>query len=206
MCADEVPGPVKWTRPYFDCGRSNKWLVAAVVPIADIYPRHTTFRHIEYPTLGENLGQYPMGRMVSLAKPPSDKKKKEEILRNRERRMMQMMQGRGGPGPSGAHAPLLTGPPMPRGSVPLQAALSSTRMGRGDYGLYSRFSEDQAAGGFYDEHELWDPGWARTWGNTPWAGWWAPGSANWGAGGRLRGPWGPGPRSSWVPRQSKFSR
>ncbi|CAG2058188.1 unnamed protein product, partial [Timema podura] len=48
--ADEFPGPVKWTRPYFDCGRSNKWLVAAVVPIADIYPRHTSFRHIEYPT------------------------------------------------------------------------------------------------------------------------------------------------------------
>jgi len=47
--ADEFPGPVKWTRPYFDCGRSNKWLVAAVVPIADIYPRHTGFRHIEYP-------------------------------------------------------------------------------------------------------------------------------------------------------------
>lgn len=39
--ADENPGPVKFTRPYFDCGRSNKWLVAAVVPIADIYPRHT---------------------------------------------------------------------------------------------------------------------------------------------------------------------
>ncbi|XP_012263569.2 uncharacterized protein LOC105690392 [Athalia rosae] len=48
--ADEFPGPVKWTRPYFDCGRSNRWLVAAVVPIADIYPRHTGFRHIEYPT------------------------------------------------------------------------------------------------------------------------------------------------------------
>ncbi|XP_077288541.1 uncharacterized protein LOC143912950 [Arctopsyche grandis] len=48
--ADEFPGPVKWTRPYFDCGRSNKWLVSAVVPIADIYPRHTQFRHIEYPT------------------------------------------------------------------------------------------------------------------------------------------------------------
>lgn len=47
--ADEIPGPVKFTRPYFDCGRSNKWLVAAVVPIADIYPRHTQFRHIEYP-------------------------------------------------------------------------------------------------------------------------------------------------------------
>ncbi|XP_076766742.1 uncharacterized protein LOC143433330 [Xylocopa sonorina] len=48
--ADEHPGPVKWTRPYYDCGRSNRWLVAAVVPIADIYPRHTGFRHIEYPT------------------------------------------------------------------------------------------------------------------------------------------------------------
>ncbi|XP_014260746.1 uncharacterized protein LOC106673235 [Cimex lectularius] len=47
--ADEHPGPVKYTRPYFDCNRANKWLVAAVVPIADIYPRHTQFRHIEYP-------------------------------------------------------------------------------------------------------------------------------------------------------------
>ncbi|KAH0946160.1 hypothetical protein HN011_002366 [Eciton burchellii] len=48
--ADEYPGPVKWTRPYFDCGRSNRWIVAAVSPVADIYPRHTSFRHIEYPT------------------------------------------------------------------------------------------------------------------------------------------------------------
>ena len=47
--ADESPGPVKFTRPYFDCGRSNTWKVAAVVPIVDIYPRHTQFRHIEYP-------------------------------------------------------------------------------------------------------------------------------------------------------------
>lgn len=47
--ADENPGPVKFTRPYFDCKRANKWLVSAVVPIADIYPRHTQFRHIEYP-------------------------------------------------------------------------------------------------------------------------------------------------------------
>ncbi|XP_063987844.1 uncharacterized protein LOC135167987 [Diachasmimorpha longicaudata] len=47
--ADEDPGPIRWTTPYFDCGRSNRWLVAAVVPIVDIYPRHTGFRHIEYP-------------------------------------------------------------------------------------------------------------------------------------------------------------
>ena len=42
--AEEYPGPVNWTRPYFDCGRSNTWKFAAVVPIADIYPRHTQFR------------------------------------------------------------------------------------------------------------------------------------------------------------------
>ncbi|XP_071438971.1 uncharacterized protein [Hetaerina americana] len=48
--ADEYPGPVKWTRPYFDCERSNEWIIGAVVPIADISPRHTGFRHIEYPT------------------------------------------------------------------------------------------------------------------------------------------------------------
>ena len=42
--AEEEPGPVKWTRPYFDCGRSNMWKVAAVVPVVDIYPRHTQFR------------------------------------------------------------------------------------------------------------------------------------------------------------------
>lgn len=47
--ADENPGPVQFTRPYFDCSRSNRWLVAAVTPIADIYPRHTGFRHVEYP-------------------------------------------------------------------------------------------------------------------------------------------------------------
>lgn len=48
--SDEVPGPVNWTRPYFDCDRLNKWLVGAVSPVADIYPRHTQFRHIEFPT------------------------------------------------------------------------------------------------------------------------------------------------------------
>lgn len=47
--ADENPGPVRWMRPYFDCNRVNKWMVSASVPIADIYPRHTGFRHIEYP-------------------------------------------------------------------------------------------------------------------------------------------------------------
>ncbi|RWS29076.1 uncharacterized protein B4U80_10938 [Leptotrombidium deliense] len=41
--------PVAWFRPYFDCDRSNKWIMGGVVPIADIYPRHTGWRHIELP-------------------------------------------------------------------------------------------------------------------------------------------------------------
>ena len=48
--AGENPGPVKWVRPYFDCGRSNEWKFAAAVPVVDIYPRHTQFRPIEYPS------------------------------------------------------------------------------------------------------------------------------------------------------------
>lgn len=48
--ASDEPGPVKWQRPYYDCGRSNKWLVSASVPIADLFPRHTGWRHIELPT------------------------------------------------------------------------------------------------------------------------------------------------------------
>lgn len=47
--ASDEPGPVKWQRPYFDCQRSNKWLVSASVPIADLFPRHTGWRHIELP-------------------------------------------------------------------------------------------------------------------------------------------------------------
>jgi len=48
--ADETPGPVKLGRPYFDCGRSEKWSFPAMSPVADLYHRHTQFRHIEYPT------------------------------------------------------------------------------------------------------------------------------------------------------------
>ena len=47
--ASDVQGPVKWVKPYFDCGRSNKWVYGSTVPIPDIYPRHTGWRHIEIP-------------------------------------------------------------------------------------------------------------------------------------------------------------
>lgn len=45
----DEPGPVKWQRPYYDCGRTNKWLLGASVPIADLFPRHTGWRHLELP-------------------------------------------------------------------------------------------------------------------------------------------------------------
>jgi len=47
--ASDPSGPVQWTRPYFDCERSNKWVLAATSPIVDLNPRHTGWRHIEYP-------------------------------------------------------------------------------------------------------------------------------------------------------------
>ena len=47
--ASDIQGPIKWLKPYFDCGRSNKWIMGASVPIPDIFPRHTGWRHIEIP-------------------------------------------------------------------------------------------------------------------------------------------------------------
>lgn len=47
--ASDIQGPIKWIKPYFDCGRSNKWIMGAAVPIPDIFPRHTGWRHIEIP-------------------------------------------------------------------------------------------------------------------------------------------------------------
>ena len=40
---EDNPGPAKWTAPYFDCGGSNKWVVSAVSPIVDLYPRYNEY-------------------------------------------------------------------------------------------------------------------------------------------------------------------
>ncbi|RMZ96671.1 G-coupled receptor -like protein, partial [Brachionus plicatilis] len=45
--AEDDPGQMKWTKPYFDCGRSNKWIISAVSPIVDVYPRHTEYRNVQ---------------------------------------------------------------------------------------------------------------------------------------------------------------
>lgn len=44
---EDDPGPTKWTKPYFDCGRSNKWVISAVAPVVDVYPRHTEYRNVQ---------------------------------------------------------------------------------------------------------------------------------------------------------------
>ena len=45
--AEDTPSQMKWTKPYFDCGRSNKWIISAVSPIVDVYPRHTEYRNVQ---------------------------------------------------------------------------------------------------------------------------------------------------------------
>lgn len=41
--------PVKWTKPYFDCGRSNKWIVTASAPVVEYMPRYSDFIHLRRP-------------------------------------------------------------------------------------------------------------------------------------------------------------
>ena len=38
--------PVVFTDPYYDCGRSNKWIVSAVSPVVDQLPRYLEWFHI----------------------------------------------------------------------------------------------------------------------------------------------------------------
>ena len=45
----ELTLPVKWTKPYFDCGRSNKWIVTASSPVVEYMPRYSPFIHLRRP-------------------------------------------------------------------------------------------------------------------------------------------------------------
>ena len=38
--------PVLFTEPYFDCGRSNRWIVSAVSPVVDFIPRYLKWFHL----------------------------------------------------------------------------------------------------------------------------------------------------------------
>ena len=36
------------TKPYFDCGRSNKWVVSMVSPVIEIMPRYTSYTYLQF--------------------------------------------------------------------------------------------------------------------------------------------------------------
>lgn len=38
--------PVVYTEPFYDCGRSNKWIVSAVSPVVDQLPRYLDWFHL----------------------------------------------------------------------------------------------------------------------------------------------------------------
>ncbi|OWF54531.1 uncharacterized protein LOC110443474 [Mizuhopecten yessoensis] len=46
---DDTLLPVRFTRPYFDCNRSNKWVVSAVSPVVDYMPRYLNWTHMRRP-------------------------------------------------------------------------------------------------------------------------------------------------------------
>lgn len=41
--------PVLMTQPYFDCARSNKWIVSMTSPVTDILPRYTVYTYLQRP-------------------------------------------------------------------------------------------------------------------------------------------------------------
>ncbi|CAH1798682.1 unnamed protein product [Owenia fusiformis] len=38
--------PVRFTAPYYDCGRSNKWIMSATAPVLDYLPRYLEWMHL----------------------------------------------------------------------------------------------------------------------------------------------------------------
>ena len=44
--SDERMLPVVWTKPYYDCGKANKWIISATSPIVDFMPRYSNWTHL----------------------------------------------------------------------------------------------------------------------------------------------------------------
>lgn len=49
---DDISLPVEWTVPYFDCGRSNRWIVSASSPVVEYMPRYSDFVQLRRPRYG----------------------------------------------------------------------------------------------------------------------------------------------------------
>ncbi|XP_048240116.1 uncharacterized protein LOC124140029 isoform X2 [Haliotis rufescens] len=45
--SDNKTMPVRLTNPYFDCGRTNKWVVSVTSPITEYLPRYTPWHHLQ---------------------------------------------------------------------------------------------------------------------------------------------------------------
>ena len=41
--------PVRFTKPYFDCGHMNRWIFSSVAPVVDFMPRYSPYNHIRRP-------------------------------------------------------------------------------------------------------------------------------------------------------------
>ncbi|KAL3881426.1 hypothetical protein ACJMK2_027869 [Sinanodonta woodiana] len=41
--------PVMMTKPYFDCGRSNRWIVSMTAPVVEFMPRYSNWTHLRRP-------------------------------------------------------------------------------------------------------------------------------------------------------------
>jgi len=47
--ADSPRMPVAWSMPYFDCGRSNRWILSASAPVVEYFPRYSNWTHLRRP-------------------------------------------------------------------------------------------------------------------------------------------------------------
>lgn len=46
---DDITLPVTFTEPYFDCGKSNRWIVTATSPVVDFMLRYVEYIHLRRP-------------------------------------------------------------------------------------------------------------------------------------------------------------
>jgi hypothetical protein len=58
--------PVLFTEPYFDCGRSNRWIVSGVSPIVDQVPRYLDWFHLRRETYAYNHRYYSLSECTSV--------------------------------------------------------------------------------------------------------------------------------------------
>ena len=56
MSSREEIVPVLMTEPYFDCGRSNRWIVSMTSPVVNFMPRYIGWTFLQRPRYERNKG------------------------------------------------------------------------------------------------------------------------------------------------------